>query len=166
MEKRVVRKKGKLRVARQGSFIRKLAREVVNSIESYCKKIRVVGSIRRREKNPVDIDIVLIPKSRENIERILMRKGKKLQGGKKKARFRIKGVNVELYYSTPEEFGAELLAYSSKFGSGIGLRMIAKKKGFKLSQHGLFKNNKKIAGKTEEGIYKALGRKYKTPAKR
>jgi DNA polymerase (family 10) len=59
-----------------------------------------------------------------------------------------------------------LLAYSSKFGSGIGLRVVAKKKGFKLSQHGLFKGKKRIAGKTEEEIYHALGREWKRPEER
>jgi len=75
-----------------------------------------------------------------------------LQGGEHESTWRIEGVKVELYYTTPEEWGAELLAYSSKKGSGIGLRMVAKKLGFKLNQHGLFKGKKRAAGKTEKDI--------------
>ena len=58
------------------------------------------------------------------------------------------------------------MAYSSKFGAGIGLRMVAKRKGFKLNQHGLFKKGKRIAGKTEQEIYHALGRDWKSPNRR
>jgi len=41
------------------------------------------------------------------------------------------------------------------------LRIIARTKGFKLNQYGLFKKGKYVAGKTEKEIYEALGRKYK-----
>ena len=159
-------KKGKVHITREGSFVLNLAKKVVSWIKSYCRRIEIVGSIRRKEKNPVDIDIVLIPKDRIKIEKILEKHGKKILGGEKKAYFKIEGVEVEIYYTIPEEWGAALLAYSSKVGSGIGLRVIARAKGFKLSQHGLFKGNKRIAGRTEEEIYHALGRPWKKPEER
>jgi DNA polymerase (family 10) len=114
------------------------------------------------------VDIVLIPKNREKLEEFMKKKGKYLQGGEKKSRWRVEGVNVELYYTNSEEWGAALLAYSSKFGAGIGLRVVAKRKGFKLSQHGLFskKTGRRIAGRSEEQIYHALGRGWKPPEKR
>ena len=59
-----------------------------------------------------------------------------------------------------------LLAYSTRFGESIGLRVIAKRKGMKLNQYGLFKDGKRIAGKTEKEIYHALGREWKSPEKR
>ena len=163
---RHVIKKGKRVSTRKGNFVIKLSRKIVREIKPYCKKIMVVGSIRRKEKNPVDIDIVLIPKDKNKIEEILEKHGKKILGGDKKAYFKIGGVEVEIYYTIPEEWGAALLAYSSEFGAGIGLRVVAKRKGFKLSQHGLFKKGKRVAGKTEEEIYHALGRPWKSPEKR
>ena len=169
MQKRVVFKKGRFVVTRKGSFILKLAGDLARSLEPYCRKIKIAGSIRRKNKNPVDIDIVVIPKTNNKIklEEFLRKKGKFTRGGEKQATFRIKGVRVELYYTTPEEFGATLLAYSSRAGAGIGLRIFAKMKGFKLNQYGLFnKNGKRIAGRTEQEIYHALGRKWKLPEKR
>jgi len=165
-EKRRVIKKGKVVVTRKGNFVRKLAREIANGIRHYCRRAKIAGSIRRGEKNPVDIDIVLIPKNKEKIESFLRKKGKFIEGGEKKVVFKIKGVNVELYYTNKDEWGAALLAYSSETGASIGLRMFAKRKGFKLSQHGLFKNGKRIAGKTEKEIYEALGKKYKPASER
>jgi len=167
MKKRVVFKKGRIVVTRKGNFVINLSNEIVRYLHPFCQRIEVVGSIRRKEKNPVDIDIVLIPKDKRKIEELMKKKGRFIQGGEQKSRWRIEGVNVELYYSDKEEWGAALLAYSSKFGAGIGLRMIAKRKGMKLSQHGLFsKNGKRIASQTEEQIYHALGRPWKSPENR
>ena len=152
----------------RGKHILSLAKRIISLLKPYCKKIQLVGSIRRGEKNPADIDIVLIPKNKKKIEEILGKKGKKILGGEQKVYFKIEGVDVELYYTFPREWGSALLAYSSRRGSGIGLRIIARLKGFKLTQHGLFnrKTGKRIASKTEEGIYHALGRPWKKPEDR
>ncbi len=165
-EIRRVFKKGRWVETKKGAFVTKLSKEVVRKVRPYCRKIEVVGSIRRKEKNPVDIDIVAIPKNLDKFMDFLKKKDFKfLQGGKEKSRWRYRGVNVEFYYSTLKSWGATLMAYSSKFGAGIGLRVVAKKKGFKLDQYGLFsrKTGKMVAGRTERGIYRALGRPYKEP---
>ena len=162
-------KKGKYVTTRKGNFVRTLSEKIVREIRPYARRIEVVGSIRRKEENPIDIDVVLIPKnegSKDKIEVIMEKRGKRILGGEKKAYFKIEGVEVELYYTLPEEWGAALLAYSSRFGAGIGLRVVAKKKGFKLNQHGLFRKGKRVAGKTESEIYHALGRPWKPPEKR
>jgi DNA polymerase (family 10) len=167
IEKRVVFKKGKFIVTRKGNFVLKLAEKLFNQLKPFCKKIVIVGSIRRKEKNPVDIDFVLIPRDKNKLESFLKTKGKFLQGGEHESTWKIESVKVELYYTIEEEWGAALLAYSSKVGAGIGLRMIAKRKGLKLNNHGLFdKKGRKIAGKTEREIYDALGRKFKLPENR
>ena len=168
MKTRRVLKKGRIVITRRESVVLNLANKIVSWIKPFCRRLEIVGSIRRKEKNPVDIDIVLIPKDKKKIENLLAKKGKFLQGGEKKSRWKIEGVQVELYYTSDEEWGAALLAYSSRTGAGIGLRIVARLKGFKLSQHGLFsrKTGRRIAGKTEQEIYHALGRKYKKPEER
>jgi DNA polymerase (family 10) len=132
-------------------------------LKPLSKKIEIVGSIRRQNPNPVDIDIVIIPKDKTKIFETLSKLGKLKEGGDKKIYFNVNGSDVEIYFAEPEYWGAMLLAYSSKRGSGIGLRLVAKRQGFHLSQYGLFKNGKFIAGKTEKEIYEALGRPYKKP---
>ena len=66
------------------------------------------------------------------------------------------------------KWGAALLAYSGKKGSNIGLRLVAMRKGLKLTNHGLFRKSdgKRLASKTELEIYEALGRPYKEPWER
>ncbi len=151
---------------KRGIFVIHLAEEITGKLKPFCRRIKIAGSIRRGEKNPKDIDIVLIPKNREKLAEFMKKQGRFLQGGEKKSRWKIKGVKVELYYTTKDSWGATLLAYSSRRGASIGLRVVARAKGFKLNQYGLYKKRKRIAGKTEEGIYSALGRKYKPPAER
>ncbi len=144
----------------------KLAKKLEKFLKPYCKKIKLAGSIRRKVENPLDIDFVLIPKDKEKLEDFLKTKGRRLEGGEHESTWKIEGVKVELYYTIPEEWGAALLAYSSEKGAAIGLRKIAKEKGFHLTNHGLFKGKKRIAGKTEKEIYSALGRTYKRPEDR
>ena len=151
---------------KRGEHVLNLAKRIVKQLKPYCRRIEIAGSIRRKKPNPKDIDIVLIPKNRDKLEEFMRKKGKYLQGGEHESTWKIEGVKIELYYTIDEEWGAALLAYSGKKGSNIGLRMIAKLKGFKLNNHGLFKKGKCIAGKSEREIYKALGRPYKKPENR
>ena len=153
---------------KRGNKVTNLANRIVKELKPFSKKIEIAGSIRRHKENPKDIDIIIIPKNKNKLVNFMKRRGNFLQGGEKKSRWKIEGVKIELYYTNPESWGATLLAYSSKKGSGIGLRIVARLKGFKLNQYGLFsrKTGKRIAGKTEQEIYHALGRKWKKPESR
>ena len=155
----------------RGKHVINLARKVVSWLKPFSEKIEIAGSIRRGKKDPRDIDIVLIPKTekdKEKIKALLDTNGVFLQGGDKKIRVRIERIKVELYYTNKDSWGATLLAYSGKKGSNIGLRIIARLKGFKLNQYGLFRvrNDERVAGKTEREIYSALHREYKEPWER
>ena len=147
-----------------------LAKRVCKRLKPFCKRIEIAGSIRRGEKHPYDIDIVLIPKDKTKLEEFMKTqlKGKFLQGGEHESTWMVNRKKVELYYTNEEEWGAELFAYSARKGYGIGLRIKARMKGFKLTQHGLFdrKTGKRIAGRTETEIYHALGKHYKRPENR
>ncbi len=153
---------------KKSAFVRNLSKKIVKELKPYCRRISIAGSLRRGEKSVHDIDIVLIPKNRERLEEFMKTKGRFLQGGERESTWSASGVKVELYYTNEEEWGAALLAYSSKRGAGIGLRIIARFKGFKLNQHGLFKRKTglRVAGRTEQEVYRALGRKYKSPKNR
>ncbi|MFQ5531629.1 MAG: hypothetical protein ACE5ES_03385 [Candidatus Nanoarchaeia archaeon] len=171
VKRRFVFKKGRFILTRKPGFVLKLANELYNSIKPLCKKIEIVGSIRRQDPKPVDIDIVLIPKSSKEKQKILnyiAKQGKFIQGGEKRSTFKVKGVKVEIYYAKPENWGAMLLSYTGPSGSSIGLRIVARKKGMLLNQYGLFDRTSKklIAGKTEKDIYNVLGKKWKKPSER
>ena len=61
-------------------------------------------------------------------------------------------LQVDVRFVDPSSFGAALNYFTGSKEHNVILRNIAKKKGLKLSEYGLFKGNKKVAGKTEEEI--------------
>lgn len=178
-----IKKKGKVHVTKSTEEILKLARNLVNVLKPYCKRIKLAGSIRRkvweRGKPVVDIDIVLIPNNRKAkmfIYKSLMDQASDMSPGPntfvlefdnvKKISARISGVQVDVFIAKSDYFGAMMLFATGSGGHNIGLRRIAIKKGLKLNQYGLWKGDKRIAH-TETGIYKALGRpRYKPPEER
>ena len=168
IKKRVVFKKGRYVTTRKGSFVINLSKKIYSGLKPLSKRIIIAGSIRRKNPKPIDIDIMLIPKSTQKIIEYLKTKGKFMQGGEKRSTFKIQGVKVEIYYTTAKNWGASLMSYTGPPGSNIGLRIIARKKGYLLNQYGLFnrKNKRFIVGTTEKSIYKALGKKYKSPSLR
>jgi hypothetical protein len=140
-----------------------LSKKIASELKRYSSRLDVVGSIRRGDTSPNDIDMVLIPKDRQKIIAILDKYGTRIEGGEKKLKYNIDGVSTEIYFATPEDYGAMLLTYTGPSGYSIGLRMLAKNKGMKLNQYGLFKDDKLIASRKEEDIYSSLGKKYKPP---
>ena len=95
---------------KRGDEVTILADKILEKLKPYCNKIKVAGSIRRHKENPEDIDIVLIPKDKLKIEQEMAKFGKRIQGGEHESTWKIQGVNVELYYTNKDEWGAELLA--------------------------------------------------------
>lgn len=141
-------------------------RESIN-LTPLSKRLEIAGSIRRKKPEPNDVDIVLIPR---NVGKILAYACQYKRGnigrGKNHASYRKNGVEVELYYAKEENWGAMLMYATGTNQYNIMMRRYAKFFGMKLSQYGLYRDGKLIAGKTEEEIYAALGKKWKEPQER
>jgi len=159
-------KKGRIIYTRPPQQILALSRRITQALKPHSTRLDIVGSIRR-QKPAKDIDIVLIPKDKERIRTYLEHEGTIKASGDKHIFSDINGVQTDVYFATPEDYGAQLLTRTGSAGHNIGLRKLAKEKGMKLNQYGLFKNSKKLAGKTEQEIYKALDRpRFKQPKER
>lgn len=161
-----VKKKGKIITTRTPKEVIRLAKNISKDLNPYAEKIELAGSIRRKVP-PKDIDMVIISKDKKGIENELKKRGQILQKGDKKIESRIEGVKVDIFFAKPKEWGAKLLFATGSGGHNIGLRQVAKKKGMKLNQYGLWKGNRLLASKTEKDIYKALDRpRFKMPEER
>ena len=68
----------------------------------------------------------------------------------------------------PDSWGSALQYFTGSKDHNIRIRKIAMKKGYKLSEYGLFnrKTDRKIAGKSERDIYTKLGLNYPKPEDR
>lgn len=146
-----------------------LAQEIVDHLTPYCTRIEVAGSIRRQRPFPRDIDIVLIPKNQGQLAVALQCLGETRLRGKKLEERVYKGVQVDLYFTTPETWATLLLIRTGSKAHNIKLTTLAKNRGWHLyaSGHGLFnKKGERIAGDNEESFFSVLGLPYAEPWER
>lgn len=133
-----------------------------------CKeieKLEFAGSIRRMKATIGDIDILATsaPKNRQKVlDHFVSMSGikKVLAQGDTKASVIIetKERQVDLRLVENDQWGAALLYFTGSKDHNIHLRMIAKDKGYKINEYGIYDNrtDKKLAGKTEKEMYGKL----------
>ncbi|MEM2933074.1 MAG: helix-hairpin-helix domain-containing protein [Candidatus Pacearchaeota archaeon] len=148
---------------------------IANSIVKKLKKsgvvdkIDVAGSIRRKKETVRDIDILVTsenPKKVMDVFTTLPEVSKVLAKGPTKSAVILKqGIQADVRVVPEESYGAALMYFTGSKEHNIKMREIAMKKGYKLSEYGLFdrKTGKLLASKTEEEIYNKLGMNYIEP---
>src|SRR5258708_2586053 len=83
-----------------------------------------------------------------------------LAKGDNKVSFKLlSGLQVDVRLLPPESFGAALQYFTGSKSHSVTLRQRALRMGYTLNEYGLatVKDEKRVAGKTEEEIYKTLG---------
>lgn len=121
------------------------------------------GSLRRMKETIGDIDILAAARdpvevmdafcALPEVEKVLLR------GDTKSSVQTVDGLQVDLRVVLPEEYGAALQYFTGSKEHNVRVREIAKKAGKKINEYGVFrvKDNRRLAGKTEEEVYGALG---------
>lgn len=139
------------------------------------ERVDIVGSARRKKETVGDFDLLVIAKDSKPVMNFFVQMDEVMHvhaQGETKASVRIKiGVDVDIRVVPKESYGAALLYFTGSKAHNVALRQLAIKKGLKLNEYGLFrmkgdKEEKMIAGDTEEGIYNALGMTYIEPEMR
>ncbi len=139
------------------------------------KQVELAGSLRRKKETIGDIDVLITctQKSRKKIVDHFIAPGlakEVLLKGGTKASIIVKDLNkqVDLRLVNEDEWGSALQYFTGSREHNIHLRTIAKEKGYKISEYGIFliKNDKKIASQTEEDIYNTLGFQVMPPEMR
>jgi DNA polymerase (family 10) len=127
----------------------------------------VAGSIRRRKETVGDLDFVAVSESPEAVvERFLAMPevAEVYAAGRGKAMVRLSiGLDADLRVVPPESFGSALCYFTGSKDHNVALRRIAQRKGLKLNEYGLLRGARRIAGRTEEEVYEALGLPYIPP---
>ncbi len=154
-------------------FIIPAVEELVNYLKEsgLAKEVVPAGSYRRRKETIGDIDILAVSDKPEKLMDYFVN----FEGvehvyakGPTKTNVRLKiGLDADLRVVPEESFGAALAYFTGSKDHNIQMRELAIKKGFKLNEYGLFdKNEKRIAGRTEEEIYEKLGLEWIPPEMR
>jgi DNA polymerase (family X) len=146
-----------------------LAYDIKEKLQAVTKgsSIEVCGSIRRRKEIVRDIDVLVgggDAKSITSFFASLPEVAEVLVSGETKTSCRLKsGIEADLRTVTAEEFPYALMYFTGSKEHNVRLRGIAKKKGFKLNEYGLFDGEKPMTLKSEEEIYRILGLAYVVP---
>jgi DNA polymerase (family 10) len=76
------------------------------------------------------------------------------------------GLQVDVRALPEESYGAALLYFTGSKAHNIALRGLANEHKWKLNEYGLFSGRRRIAGETEEEVYKKLGLAFIPPEMR
>jgi DNA polymerase (family 10) len=130
-------------------------------------RIEVAGSLRRMKSTIGDIDILVTSEDPGKVADyfISMNDVREILGkGKTKCSIILKNdLQADLRLIEEKSYGSALLYFTGSKDHNIQLRKIAINNSYKLSEYGLFKNEKQIAGKTENEVYGKLGMKFIPP---
>jgi DNA polymerase (family 10) len=146
-----------------------VAKEIVETLREKAgsKKIEWAGSLRRMRENIGDIDILATGPNKEKIVHTfthLPEVKEVLASGETKASVIVEGgIQIDLRVVEEDSYGAALQYFTGSKGHNIHLRGIAKTKGIKINEYGVFKGEKKVGGKEEEDVYRALGMDWIEP---
>lgn len=127
------------------------------------KAIEVAGSIRRRRETIGDIDLLVASSHPAKVMEAfvsLPEVASVLAHGETKSSIRHReGIQVDLRVVEPEAFGAALVYFTGSQAHNIRVRELAIRKGLKVNEYGVFeeKTDTRIAGRTEEEVYQAVG---------
>lgn len=131
--------------------------------------IETAGSTRRKKIKIGDIDILIAVKDKKDhnllavIKELEPIKDILLEGDTKISGRTTEGLQVDFRIVNEDEYPAALLYFTGSKYHNVKLRQIAKDKGYKLNEYGVFKGDKRIEASSEADIYKLLDLKYMEP---
>ncbi len=129
-----------------------VAKRIVETLrqKTGSEKIQWAGSLRRMKENIGDIDILATGPNHEKIIHAfthLPEVKEILASGETKASIIVEeGVQIDLRVVEEDSYGAALQYFTGSKAHNIHLRGIAKAKGIKINEYGVFKGEKKIGG--------------------
>ena len=133
------------------------------------KKVTSAGSLRRGCESIGDLDFLVTGGSQKHTADHFLKFPKVAEviaSGENKVSVKLKeGIQVDVRMLAPESYGAAMQYFTGSKAHNVALRDRAKRMGYKLSEYGLFRisDGRKVAGRTEEEVYNALGLSYIEP---
>ena len=131
------------------------------------KQIKIAGSFRRCRETVGDLDILASCKRGTDLITHFVHYEEVddvISEGKTRSTVILKsGLQVDLRVIPAVSWGAGLFYFTGSKAHNIAIRKLALKKGLKVNEYGVFKNDKRIAGKSEEEMYAQVGLPYIVP---
>jgi DNA polymerase (family 10) len=125
------------------------------------QQCEIAGSYRRRVETVGDIDILVTcargtPVVEHFVSYLDVREI--LAQGPTRASVRLRtGLQVDLRVLAPASYGAGLYYFTGSKQHNVAVRRIAVDRKLKINEYGVFRGTRRIAGRTEEEVFKAVG---------
>ena len=160
---------------RSGRFMINVADGLAGELCSYLSQVAGVervtpaGSLRRGCETVGDLDLLVTGGNPKDIAEHFLKFPKIadiVAHGANKISVKLKeGIQVDVRMLEPESYGAALQYFTGSKAHNVALRDRAKRLGLKLSEYGLFRivDDHKVAGATEEEVYKGLNLPFIEP---
>ncbi len=130
-------------------------------------KVVIAGSYRRKKDTIGDLDFLITAKSKKTVMDYFLKFNKIaaiLARGKTKSTIQLhSGLQVDLRVIKESSYGAALLYFTGSKSHNIAIRRNAIIRKLKINEYGVFKNSRRIAGKTEKEVYRSIGLPYIEP---
>jgi DNA polymerase (family X) len=150
-----------------GRFLISTAYDTAQALIQYLKDIQTVeqvqyaGSLRRGRETVGDLDLLVTGRDTAVIGEKFANHplvGQVLAKGDDKVSVKLQNdLQVDVRMLPRKTYGAAMQYFTGSKEHNVALRDRAKRKGWKLSEYGLFEGEKVLASKTEEEIYEKLG---------
>jgi DNA polymerase (family 10) len=124
-------------------------------------RVEVAGSYRRRKETVGDLDLLVTCRRAEAVmDRLASYEAvaEVLARGKTKMSVRLRnGLQMDLRVVPEASYGAALQYFTGSKEHSIQLRRRAQERGLKINEYGVFRGKRRVAGRTEEEVYEAVG---------
>jgi DNA polymerase (family 10) len=155
---------------RSGRFLLSFADNTARELTAYLSDLEGIdtitpaGSLRRGRETIGDLDLLVTgPNAAAALDRVAAhpRVHEVLGRGPNKTSVKLgrEGLQVDVRALEHASFGAAMQYFTGSKEHNVALRQRAIRMGFKLSEYGLFRaeDDVRVAGETEEEVYRALG---------
>lgn len=134
------------------------------------KQVTLAGSYRRCRDTVGDLDILVTARQGAAVMAGFVAYDEVVEvvsQGDTRATVRLRsGMQVDLRLVPQVSYGAALHYFTGAKAHNIAVRALAVRRGLKLNEYGVFRGDKRIAGRTEQEVFDAVGLPYIEPVLR
>ena len=131
------------------------------------QQVAVAGSFRRMRETVGDLDILVAAAPDSAVMQFFTaydEVAEVFSAGETRSSILLKsGIQVDLRVVAQQSYGAALHYFTGSKAHNIAIRRIAQHLGLKINEYGVFRGAQRIAGDTEESVYRAVGLPYIEP---
>ena len=125
------------------------------------ERVEIAGSYRRMRETVGDLDLVVVASAYEPVRDRLAHYADVEAveaSGTTRATVRLKcGLQVDVRVVPRESLGAAMVYFTGSKAHNIVIRRLALDRGLKINEYGVFREERRVAGATEESVYDAVG---------